>query len=263
MNTNYDQKLINGWPESTDNCLKNFFKLHPQYLPWVGDKYDQQEKKVLQIGESHYINQKENDPNNKFEIDYFEDKWWNDKCDDLLNYSDNFWRYDTREVIDKVLSGKVEFYSVFKKFADVFCESVIGCPDADEAELKRTYDDYIAYTEFYIMPSLYLGTNFGAAVRSSFKKIERTKRGLAGTALKDIEKKSAAVLDHIIDVLKPDKIVFTSGAAGEAYKKYGNYKDSKDVSGNDLICYTCHPKARYNLWNKNRERVVNFLKTKI
>jgi hypothetical protein len=35
-----------------------FYKTHPEYLPFVGDKYD--EFKILQVGESRYIGQSDN-----------------------------------------------------------------------------------------------------------------------------------------------------------------------------------------------------------
>lgn len=40
--------------------LKNieFFKIHPELIPYVGEKFDKY--KILHVGESHYINQNEN-----------------------------------------------------------------------------------------------------------------------------------------------------------------------------------------------------------
>ena len=58
MNYNYDSRL---------NEI-DFFKIHPEYLPFIGDKFD--EFKILQVGESHYIGQ--TPETEEFSIQYFQ-----------------------------------------------------------------------------------------------------------------------------------------------------------------------------------------------
>ena len=71
MNKKYDDKL-SGIEQ---------FKLHPTFLPFVGDCYE--EYRVLQIGESHYLNQ---DPDNeKYNLEYFLDRWWSSPCCEVLD----------------------------------------------------------------------------------------------------------------------------------------------------------------------------------
>ena len=45
-----------------------FYEIHPEYIPFVGNEYDTY--RILLIGESHYIEQK-NDENPKYDLDYF------------------------------------------------------------------------------------------------------------------------------------------------------------------------------------------------
>ena len=80
MGVNYDDKL-----EKLE-----WFKLHPQLKPFIGNNYD--EYKILQIGESHYIDRTQDD--DKFNICYFRDNWWNSSCDDLVKMFDNSSRYN-------------------------------------------------------------------------------------------------------------------------------------------------------------------------
>ena len=58
MNGQYDKELKEI----------EFYKIHPEYLPFVGDKYD--EFKILHVGESHFIPQ-EKGSNDLFSIVYF------------------------------------------------------------------------------------------------------------------------------------------------------------------------------------------------
>ena len=62
MNGQYDKELKEI----------EFYKTHPEYLPFIGDLYD--EFKILQVGESHYIGQ--TPETEEFSIAYFDNNWW-------------------------------------------------------------------------------------------------------------------------------------------------------------------------------------------
>lgn len=71
MNYNYDNDL---------NELV-FFKMHPDYLPFIGDAFDKY--RILIVGESHYIPQ---EPNNaKYHLDYFQKNRWDGNCLELYD----------------------------------------------------------------------------------------------------------------------------------------------------------------------------------
>ena len=238
-----------------DNELKknNFLKLHPEYLPYIGDNYD--EDRVLQIGESHYIEQEYNDTRDEYDINYFCDNWWSYPCADLLAAYP--WQYNTREVIKGFVKGTGKFYSIFANFSTAYAESInnIG---ASKAERIKYYEKRFAFTDFYMMPSIYKATNIIKAIKKGCKKIGIKN---ANAILDDIEQKSTDVIDGIIEVIKPKKIIFTSSNAANAYKKCGG-KYVNDIR----VCYAYHPGAiKWNqdqdaIHGKGKARVISALK---
>ena len=84
-------------------------KTHPEYLPFVGDKFD--EFKILQVGESHYIPQEKGNEE-LFSIAYFKEHWWKENGCEEWNTARtaalNEWSgwYCTKSVVDDYLAGK-------------------------------------------------------------------------------------------------------------------------------------------------------------
>ena len=112
----------------------DFYKIHPEYLPFVGNNFD--EFRVLHVGESHYIGQ--NNTYAPFDLKYF-DKWWTDHCDTLYKHPDGdsetkcwgSW-YNTREVIGRFLNRNQSNYSIFINMIRAFDEAVEGLTACDD-----------------------------------------------------------------------------------------------------------------------------------
>ncbi len=233
MNGQYDKELKKI----------EFYKTHPEYLPFVGDLYD--EFKILQVGESHYIGQ--TPETEEFSIQYFREHWWNSKCHDVFEHehpNDVNWGswYTTGDVINRFFQHNQKNYSIFSKPLDVFRQV------CQPKNLKGDREDYhyFAFMNFFQMPSLYSGESFWKALKISAKK--QNNEQLAYAVYETAARISAGVLDDVIKAIDPTVVVFTSSAAWKAYQKYRSHADSKD---NPAMIQTAHPGCCW--WNRKRK----------
>ena len=232
MNGQYDKELKEI----------EFYKTHPEYLPFVGDKFD--EFKILQVGESHYIGQ--SDDYAPFGLEDF-DKWWTDHCDEIYKEPDGkpetkcwgSW-YDTRAVIGRFLKWNQSNYSIFLNMIRALDEAVGGLPTCDDEKQKY---HYFAFMNFFQMPSLYQGLSFEDSLYKAAKKSDDPI-----AVYKRTVEESCAVLDKVIEILQPNAIVFTSKAA---YKAYCNHQGEM-VKQDKRIINTVHPCCSW--WNRPIKR---------
>ncbi len=233
MNGQYDKELKKN----------KFYKTHPEYLPFVGDKFD--EFKILQVGESHYIGQ--NNTYAPFGLGDF-DKWWTDHCDEVYYKEQDgkpetkcwgSW-YDTRAVVGRFLKWNQSNYSIFLNMIRAFDEVVGGLATCDDEKQKY---HYFAFMNFFQMPSLYDGMSFKDSLYKAAKETDDP-----AAVYKRAVEESCAVLDKVIEILQPNAVVFTSKAA---YKAYCNHKgiDLQD----DRIIETVHPCCSW--WNRKIKRL--------
>lgn len=214
-----------------------FFKIHPNLLPFIGDRYD--EYRILQVGESHYINQ--TPETEKFDIGCFE-RWWNESCDDLLIDSPGY--VDTRGVLNsKYLKNKKGSYGIFTNAIKSFSKVVFNEEILTINEEKKQLYNYFAFMNFFQIPSIYYGKGFWKSLYISGKK--NSKKELAHKMWDKAVQESTRVLDEVIDILNPRVVAFTSISAGEAYKR-SNGRHCNDSN----IIYTSHPNYSVT-WNKS------------
>ena len=233
MSTNYDDKLKElAW-----------FKLHPQLLPFIGRNYD--EYKILQIGESHYINRE----NDKFGICYFRDHWWNESCDDLVAEYGGW--FNTRKVVEDCLNGGKSrayniFYNTIKSFSEVILKKKISHINLKDKQLYHNF----SFMNFYQMPSLHKGLKY-------WNSLEQSADGnleLASETFKKCVETSVQMVNKVIDILNPKIIIFTSVSAGYQYKgeEYPEY--SGKYKNDNRVIYTSHPCSAY--WNKSGKYIL-------
>lgn len=228
----------------------DFFKLHPTYIPFIGDKYSQY--KILQIGESHYIGQTPDDE--KYNLHYFE-KWWNDECKELED--DYIAWFNTRDVITgNFFQGKNRsypiFYNMIKSFSKVVLDREINSFQDSDRELYH----YFSFMNFFQMPSLYHAKGFWKSIDIAAKKINDLE--LCSKIWNEAIIKSTQVVNDVIDVIQPELVIFTSKLAGDAYKHIMG-----DKTARCKIIFTCHPGSPW--WYKSgrktlEDEFVNFKK---
>ena len=216
MNTSFDDEL---------NKI-HFFKVHPSYIPFIGDRYD--DFRVLHIGESHFIEQ--TPVSTKYGISYFE-KWWTDPCWEIKELCPEW--IDTRCVISKYMRDCGGSYSIFINFVKSFSKVALHkeIPNIS-IENKRLYE-YLAFMIFFQMPSLYEGKGFWKSLVISAR--EAGDESLAYKVWDDAVHYSTGIVDSVIEILNPKVIVITSISAGKAYKDGGGkYRED------ERVIYTSH-----------------------
>jgi hypothetical protein len=236
--------------EESLNAIE-FYQHHPEYKPFVGNNFDKY--RILQVGESHYIGQGAKDRMDEFPITYF-DKWWEDPCVKLCEWPDpnpkegkwGDW-YNTRGVVENFIANRsTGGYNIFANMIRSF-DCVYGNGQVYmDVDARQRYH-YFAFMNFFKMPALYNGVKFWDSLYISAKKIGDT--SLAGNMFDLAAKKSAEVLDQVIETIKPNAIVISSREAATAYEKYGKYR------GNEVgpaIIHTVHPCCSW--WNRKIRR---------
>ena len=209
-------------------------KLHPTFMPFVGDRFDQY--KTLHIGESHYINQKPE--NEKYNIEFFY-KWWLEPCEEVTTDSPGW--ADTRVVMSNYMNGKYGAYSILTNFIKSFSKVVLKKEISSISLEDKSLYEYVAFMNFFQMPSIYEGMKFWDSLQVSAEKAGNDQLALEmwNTAINE----SVKTIDEVIDILEPKAIVFTSISAGSAYKEAnGKYCDD------DRVIYTSHPGYPFTWW---------------
>lgn len=250
QNTEYESKLKEI----------SFYKLHPEYIAFVGDKFEKY--RILQVGESHFIPQLKEEQD-IFPIDYFE-KWLSDSCEDMKSFKNNNsddcnWRYSiiTQKVIVDYLNGyRTRSHGIFtelvKVFSKIYEKRDIGKINTEKSQNYR----HFAFMNFFQMPSLYKGEKFWNSLKYSasknadrlnLKNKEET-TSYANKVWDKIVKESTAVFDETVDILNPEIIIFTSKSAWDAYK--GKYKNAPNIIN------TVHPGCPW--WHKpgGKEKLI-------
>ena len=223
-----------------------FYRIHKSYLPFIGGKY--KEFKILQVAESHYIEQGEG--NIKFYIRDFHDNWWNDKDLDFTNKLNCPKNIDTRIVAGQNFCDggrKSRAYGVFRNPLQVF-EKI------KNLERKDNNYNYFAFMNFFQMPALVRKMGF-------WKSLE-TCRGDWENGEEEVWKetciKSVEIFDAVVDIIKPNLIIFTSKSAYNAYNTYdGKYKDK--VKNVDHPCSIWWHKRKKNGLKNGKEKFTDIL----
>ncbi len=230
----------------------DFFKLHPTFLPFIGDDYN--EYRILHIGESHFIpnyplgcDKKNIDKTNEITLDDF-DGWWNGRINNkLLQYKGWF---NTEEVVRWYMDGhRDKSHGIFTNTLKSFCKSVVPEESFDNiSDLNSKKYNYFAFMNFYQLPSLYDGVNFTEALYCgghfwgwSDSRIETMK-------VEAIEK-SLKVLKATVDVLDPKVIVVTSMEVYDICQEYKN--DLASFFSDKETIWVDHPGSPW--WNRIKQ----------
>lgn len=245
MKYSYDEKF---------NKIK-FYNIHNSYLPFIGDNYENY--KILFVGESHYINQKEE--NIKFNTQYFHEHWWEDECNEVFKDEDNLYRCNTRKIIEMYCSkeninkeqGKMIPYAIYDNVLSVF-ERVYKL-----GKHNREYYNCFAFMNFFQMPALVYGYNIEESLEicdgNNWKKDKDTVWG-------KVCRESIGVFDKVVNIINPKLIVFTSSTA---HWIYTNRESEGKLKEDNRIQKVVHPGCAW--WNRDKgkygwQKLENILK---
>ena len=213
MNRNYDKKFTQT----------AFFNTHPEYLPFVGDRYE--EHRILIVGESHYIGQ--TPETEKYGIGYFAEKWFTEPAE-ILTEPYAGW-FNTRGVIEDYLSGSrskghLIFTNIIKSFSSAVLDEPVSRINLKESQKFNCF----AFMNYFQMPSVYRGMKFWNALEISAEKAGD--KDAASQVWLDVNRESAKVLDDVIKALSPELVIFTSKSAYYAYTAVNTkHRDDKNI----------------------------------
>ena len=217
----YDLQLIN-------QNLSTLFSNNPLYTPYVGNNY----RGILLIGESHYIDYDEipkDNPlhgivNNEYVVKIWgtEQQRQIDSIKDFSNY------YNTKHVINEFFKGKEtdSFYSArsyifFRHIDKVF----------ENKNINISWDQ-IAFMNFYQIPAL-----------CARKSVHRCTSIPGYSNLLD---KSIAVVNSVLDILKPKIIIIT--AKHEYYLLKSLLSECSNTLDAPVLIRCTHPSCYW--WNR-------------
>jgi hypothetical protein len=220
--------MLRGTDEYNKELLeKNYhYRVHPQMIPFVG-KYWGKHKKLLVLGESHYL--PENTPPSIFE------KWYDEELD---IYNDDEIKLiehtNTAEIID--LTWYDSPGHIIYQRIDYAIEKSGFRPEYLPGEKSFCY---IAYMNFFQRPSSVSGEQIDPKENPDDKTV-------ANDTLADV-----------IKVIEPDYIFFVSKLAWDYLEK--EWVEFKELIENGKIGHACHP-AAWGQWYKEGEKAfIDFI----
>lgn len=239
--------------ESLDNI--EFYKSHPSLKPFIGKNYSNNELgiKLLLVGESHYVEK----PLPEITKESLLVDWWESETPPLIY--DIRW-YNTRGTISNFMSGKSGAgYALFREPCKVYNQCVLNSKYQKWQDIYNIFNEF-AYINYFQMPALYKGLSLW---NSLLKFNGESKQVCPNTT--DIwsktKEQSYGVFLSVVEILKPDKIIFLSTESYNAFSKQTEtYKENKVYAA---VHSTVHPTCAW--WNKKmgkdglsgKERLIN------
>lgn len=247
--------MENNFYENAEKCLDSieFYQLHPSLKPFIGKNYLSNELgiKILLVGESHYVKEPLPEITSKSLLD----DWWS-KTPPLIN--DISW-YTTRGTVSNFMFGKSgAAYALFREPCKIYNQCVLNGKYQKWQDIYNIYDSF-AFMNYFQMPALYMRVSLWNSLLK-FNGENRKSHQTSSEIWNKTEDISNRVFLSVIEILKPDKIIFLSTEAYNAFLRQNkNYDMSK-------ICATVHPTcAWWNRKNKDglsgKERLVNYFNT--
>lgn len=193
------------------------YKKFPEMLPFIGEMYESAPKKVLVIGESHYLP--------KGSTVHSDSEHWYSSETITLSDKEREW-INTNRVIRGWISGnRSKAYTIYQNIEKALKEKEFG------GEGAKNYLEYIAFYNYFQRP---------ANAKVSIENVDHDNRH----AFEHFNK--------IWQLLNVDTAIFTSKRAHNAYKRY---QSESQAAGPRLVHQTCHPACSW--WNRKHKSWVD------
>lgn len=220
--------VIKTWDSITDydTALKEIahYRIHPEMLPYIGEHY--KETKLMLVGESHYIEAADLDAEHH---QYFNNEWYKNPVPD--NFLDRG-AFETRGVIRRFLTlRRGRSYSMFWNPANALIENW---------GLNGLVCDSDAFSSVCFM--------------NYFQK-PASEAGETICYTKDDNDVAAKTLKAVIEVLSPNRIIFLSKKAYEAFEHA-----YETMPENICIDYVNHPTSPHWYKENGKEKYIRLIK---
>jgi len=199
------------------------YKKHRQMLPFVGKHYGEC-KKLLIIGESHYLEGAGKEEKNKKIIE----EWYCKSIDDLKINDEEVYNFtNTAQVVELYHNVYKGVHRMWGNIRKAICDTDFR-PDGNEHILS-----FIAFMNFFQRPSQKNGESIDH---------DEKDRSIANETLAEV-----------IKVLDPNCLFFVSK---ETWKN--GYDKNENIFNQDCVGYSAHPTSRKHWWGKNCKNYINY-----
>ena len=183
------------------------FSRYPEMLPFIGEHYESDNhKKIIVLGESNYL------PKGSI-VSLDPGKWYEGSSINLQSCEKNYINN-----VRLVNSGENQKW---KKGGHYMYKNIEACLIAAGIKKEKNSMSHIAYMNGFLRPAV-----DGNSIKKIFNKIDTSK--------------SIEIINHVIDIIKPDIILIASIFTNSKLKKYLNHNN---------IVHTCHPLA-WSYWQR-------------
>lgn len=219
INTSYDNHL---------NKIKHY-TIHPEMMPFVGFEYDKMQKKILLVGESHYLNQISHEDGEKPSFDF------SNEFSEINWYEMNFDTIKSNYPKSGLAQQKSYVYT-----RNVVCSFLAGYPGvgygifhtpltAIHDVLNKNDFNEFAFMNYFQKPAYKFGESIKKYIDDNDKKI---------------------AFDTLVGVVKsitPTKIIILSSTVRDRLNEL--LPESERFIEGVPVYYTCHPTCAW--WRRN------------
>jgi uncharacterized UPF0160 family protein len=207
------------------NQIEHYIKF-PSMIPYVGENYGNlKNKRILLIAESHYF------PQNST-IHYEAKNWYDSSANDLTD--EEIYHINTKKVLET---------------------DWVTVSDVIFREINSTIQPFILNNESRAM-------NY-AAFMNCFQRPGKTGDSISHTCNSIDTEKAYETITSVIDVLKPDIVIFYSKFAWDNV----GWKLAQNIK-NINFEFSCHPATGGRYWHKkdyknNKNKIITYLNDKL
>lgn len=198
------------YTEELDGAFKQikFYQIHPEYIPYVGKNYKNSKRKILLIGESHYISKEWNKDEAWKNYDEIVEKWENlnwrnifkpSSCND---YGYINW-FNTKEHANRGCGEGTKKEKAIKNLIQNPIKSLCNVKFFEE-DYNQLLAENIAFMNLFQYPSIKQGKTVSKAVHSFYNKNE------ADEIWDKLFKSSLEVVSKAVSIIKPDVVIVLS-----------------------------------------------------
>ena len=240
-----------------ENQIDNikFYQSHSSLKPFIGEKYTNNEAgiKILLVGESHYVKEPWPEITSKSLLN----DWWSEIPPQIYGIS---W-YTTRGTIHNFMSGKSgAAYALFREPCKIYNQCFLNGKYQQWQDIYNIFDSF-AYMNYFQMPALYERISLWNSLLKFNNESDKF-HPLSLEIWNKTEKLSNDVFISVLEILKPDKIVFLSTEAYNAFKRQNKIYDTNKIFA------TVHPTCPW--WNRKmknglsgKEKLIKYFNTLI
>ena len=216
----------NSYPKYDKQLLEiDHYKKYPVMMPFVGKSYSNSNAKILLIAESHFLHSETAEIIGKEEFDRLRTDWYKRSSTDFEKQGLRIHSIYTRAVVYSALYN--DYSNSFRIFYNINSEA------RETFKLNGLEGNPLEYMCFY--------NYFQRPAFQSGKSIIDTEED---------NEKAFAVYNEVVQILKPDLVIFVSAKAANIYKYYRNQKYKGIASGLNQPDFDVVPHPGSSWWNR-------------